>query len=219
MIQIRSHSSFGLLWLLVAAIVLSGPVSARAQAPVGDVFEIRGVAVDVTAQTADAARTQALRDGQLRAFDQVLRRLTVSDDHALLPRLSAEDISLYVRDFEVASEKTSAVRYIANLNVRFSETAVRDLLNELGITFAETPSKPVLLVPVFQSGGAMLLWDDPNPWRDAWNANQPVPGMVPMVLPLGDLTDVGAIGAVQAVEGDRQQLVALANGRLCLLRS
>ncbi|MBL4614489.1 MAG: DUF2066 domain-containing protein [Magnetovibrio sp.] len=58
-----------------------------------------------------------------------------------------------------------------------------------------------------------MLWDDPNPWRTAWNdysRNGPGQGLVPTILPAGDLNDVRTIGAEQAIEGDMSRLEAIA---------
>lgn len=198
----------------MALMVLGGGFgeSARAQTETNtvDVYEIQDVAVDVTAETAAAARTQALAEGEKRAFRMLLERLTLTADAGQLPKLKAKEISTYVKDFQVANEKTSPVRYLASLTYHFKSQDVRDLLKDWGVPFAETPSKPVLVLPVYQAAGALLLWDDPNPWRDAWGARQDSSGLVPMLLPLGDLQDIRAIGAEQAIDGDQQRLVAIA---------
>ena len=84
-----------------------------------DVFEVRDVAVDVTAETATKARELALIEGRKLAFRRLLERLTLRIEHQGLPDLGAEEIAAYVNDFSVAEEKTSAVRYLARLNFRF----------------------------------------------------------------------------------------------------
>ncbi len=174
------------------------------------VYEVRDVAVDVTAETAARAREQALAAGEHMAFRRLLERLTLREDHARLPELEQPEITEYVQDFSVADEKTSAVRYLARLNFRFKAQEVRGLLHDFELPFAETPSKPVLVLPVYQAAGALVLWDEPNPWREAWKQNAPKGGLVPMLFPLGDLADIASIGAGQAIEGDRQELAAIA---------
>jgi hypothetical protein len=201
---------------VVALFFLAAP--AAAQAPKGpsraapiNVFEVAGVAVDVTADTAAAAREKALADGEKAAFRRLLERLTLREDHGRLPDVPRAQLAPYVQDLSVADEKTSAVRYLARLTYRFKPEAVRTLLRDHGIPFAETPSKPVLVLPVYQAAGALLLWDDPNPWREAWAKRPTVDGLVPLTLPLGDLPDVAAIGAEQAAAGDAARLTAIAN--------
>ena len=131
-------------------------------------------------------------------------------DQDRLPKLSSQEIAALVRDFEVAEEKTSTVRYIAKLNYHFKDQEVRNLLKDYGIPFAETASKPVLVVPVYEDAGAQLLWDEPNPWREAWNGIATGEGLVPFALPLGDLADIASIGASQAINGDVDRLSGLA---------
>jgi hypothetical protein len=53
----------------------------------------------------------------------------------------------------------------------------------------------VLILPYFENAsGRKVLWDDPNPWRDAWQeagSSTPAPGLT-ISVPLGDLTDVAS---------------------------
>ncbi len=175
-----------------------------------DIYEVQGVNVDVSAETAAKAREKALADGERDAFNQLLRRLTLAGDRDRLPNLDKDEITSYVRDFAVSNEKTSAGRYLASLTVRFKRESVRKLLTDFNLPFAETLSMPVLILPVFQSGGSMALWDDPNPWRNAWAELGGRYGLVPMLQPFGDLADVGAISPAQAVQGDRPRLKGIA---------
>jgi hypothetical protein len=179
-------------------------------APVADLFTLTGVVVDVTAKSAAAARKQAMALGERRAFDRLLQRLTLRADKNRLPRLEAAEIKDFVQDFAVADEKVSPVRYLARLTFRFNAREIRQLLRDFDLPFAETRSKPVLLLPVFQSAGVVALWDEPNPWRKAWDRARMPGGMVPLKLPLGDLADIGSIGAEQAAAGDKVRLLAVA---------
>ena len=174
-----------------------------------DVYEV-GVPVDVTAKSAAAAKKDALANGEILAFSRLLERLTLLDELEKLPRLGPRGIAPFVNDISLADEKTSGVRYLASLTVRFKRQEVRKLLMDLGISFAETRSKPVLVLPVYQAAGALMLFDDPNPWREAWSGLPERDNLVPLNLPKGDLTDIAAVGAEQAVQGDQQRLNAIA---------
>ncbi|PCI37791.1 MAG: hypothetical protein COB46_12855 [Rhodospirillaceae bacterium] len=197
----------GLSFLLL--VLFAPPL--KAEAP--RLFTVKGVNVDVTADSAQAARIQAQKEGELKSFTQLLKRLTLSAYHDRLPTLPLERIRELIQDFAVTDEKASSVRYIANMDYRYRAPQIRTILNDAGIPYAETKSKPVLMLPVYQSAGALLLWDDPNPWRTAWQnmGNQGDAGLVPMVLPIGDLEDIRTIGAEQAMEGDAQRLAAMTN--------
>jgi len=195
---------------LLVVCVFAGFGTAPAVGAGSDIYEVRNVRVDVSAETASKAREKALADGERAAFERLMRRLTMAADRERLPNLDKGEIRSYVRDFAVSNEKTSAGRYLANLSVRFKRESVRKLLNDFNLPFAETLSKPVLVLPVFQSGGSMALWDDPNPWRGAWADLRARSGLVPLIQPMGDLGDVGAINPVQAIQGDRPRLKVVA---------
>jgi hypothetical protein len=66
-------------------------------------------------------------------------------------------------------------------------------------------------VPVWQGGPELdpVLWEDPNPWREAWS-NRRRQGLVPLEVPLGDLDDVAAVDVTRAMAGDAEALTALA---------
>jgi len=185
--------------------------SANPAAAGRNIYEVQGVNVDVSAETASKAREQALAIGERDAFNRLMRRLTMAADRERLPNLDKDEITSYVRDFAVSNEKTAAGRYLANLDVRFKRESVRKLLNDFNLPFAETLSQPLLILPVFQAGGTMALWDDPNPWRDVWADLNVKSGLVPLIQPLGDLADVSAISPVQAIQGDRPRFKVIAS--------
>jgi hypothetical protein len=86
---------------------------------------------------------------------------------------------------------------------------VRHLLRQAKVPFAETPSRPLVVLAVLQSGDHPVLWEDPNPWRSAWASHPPARGLVPLVIPLGELEDVAAIDAAAATSGDEAHLHAI----------
>lgn len=184
----------------------AGPVHAQSE----NVYTVAGVTVDQTAETAALAREQAIATGHRLAFGRLVARIVPAGQRAGLPALAQGDIVPLVLSFEIEEEKRSSVRYLGKLKFRFRRTDVRRFLQANGVNFAETRSKPVLLLPVYEFAGAKLLWDDPNPWLAAWNAVPPSDGLVPVRLPVGDLADVRDISAEQASAGAEEQLTLIA---------
>ncbi len=172
----------------------------------GDVFAVLDVAVDTTAQTAAKAREKALVNGHRAAFERLMSRLVPRTLRQDEPEATADRITQLVRSFGVDQEKTSAVRYLATLRFAFDRDGVRRFLREAGLAFAETRSKPVLVLPVLRRAGVYLLWDAQNTWRRAWSALPPPDGLVPFIVPNGDLADVNDISADQAVRGRQDRL-------------
>jgi hypothetical protein len=193
--------------LLLAVLIWLGP--ARADDP-DDPYSAT-VKVDATADNAAAARTLARHDGQQRALMEVIEHLAGADQ-TKLPKLDDKAITGMVDSFEVADEKMSGVRYLANYTFHFRAAKVRQLLHSANIAFSSSPGKPVVVVPVFRDGDMSVLWDDPNPWREAWAQLPAASGPTRLSVPLGGLADVSAIDATQARSGDAQALTAVAQG-------
>ena len=177
-----------------------------------DLFVVRSISVDSEADDANAARALALAEGQERAFGLLLKKLTLDSDHGRLPTIESIEISNFVQGFEVANERRSERRYLADITVRFKPQAVRALLLGAHIPFAESVSSPIVVLPIFQSAGAIKLWDDPNPWREAWRHFELREGLVDLVVPIGELTDLTAINSSQALDGNRLALRNFAAG-------
>lgn len=196
------------LLLLAATLLLAGPAFGQGRPP--SLYTVSDIDVDATAQTALKARDIARLDGERRALRTLLERITAKEDLNRLPQANDTELEELLQDFEVVTEKTSAVRYIATITYRFQRDAVAQFLRAHGVGFAESRSKPVLVLPVLSAGGRPVLWEDPNPWRAAWGEAPGIgEGLVPMRISTGELADVQAIDAGQAFRGDKDALMAL----------
>jgi hypothetical protein len=123
---------------------------------------------------------------------------------------SYDSIANMVRDFEVFDERTSSVRYLAELRIRFQPQAVRRFLRAREVPFAETLSKPVVVLALYGAAGDAILWEGRNPWRAAWAAVERPAGLVPFVIPIGDLADIRTISAAEALDNDGAALDRIA---------
>jgi len=174
-----------------------------------DIFAV-SIPLDATAASANAARDAARLDGERRAYAALLARLTLARDKPRLPPATDSVLNDVIQGFEVANERRSSVRYLADYTFHFRPDAVEQMLRNAGIPFAETVSKPLVVLAVFDVPGRPMLWDDPNPWRDAWANTRLDPGLVPFTIPLGEVEDIAAIDAAAAEGGDHARLDAVA---------
>src|SRR5438309_3048025 len=145
----------GVALLLLTMAMQSGGSLAEDQ---GNSFSAT-VKVDATADSAAAARELARIDGQRRALGLVVDRLTGSSDNPKLAKLDDKAITDMVESFEVANERMSAVRYLADYTFYFRPSKLRRL-----VRVAETPpaegaakpvvsessSKPMVVLPVYK---------------------------------------------------------------------
>jgi hypothetical protein len=188
-----------LVWLAVAA---AGAASGAEEA---DNFSAT-VAVDASAETVIKARETARADGQRRAFAAVAGKLGANP--AKLPKLDDRGMDALIASFEVAGEKMSATRYVADYTFHFRPEETRRALR-LATAQSDDTGKPAVVIPVYQTSGPARLWDDANPWRQAWD-QQPAGGGPRLAVPLGDAGDIAAIDAERARAGNAEALAAIA---------
>src|SRR5438309_1161739 len=182
--------------IVAAALLLVLLATAPLRAAEDDPYSVT-VSVDATGETSGKARDQARNDGERQAFATLAERLSGGAAPAKLPKLDDNALADLLASFEVANERMSGVRYIADVTYHFRAAEVQRLLQKSGIALGgagPTPEsgKSLVVIPVYQSGAASVLWDDPNPWRDAW-AQQPSgtsPGAPHLAVPLGDAGDL-----------------------------
>jgi hypothetical protein len=211
------------LFLLFAGVIGVGPGLAEDQ---DEAFSAT-VKVDATADSAAAARDIARTDGQRRALAAVVDRLSGSSGSAKLPKLDDKTITDMVDSFEVANERMSAVRYLADYTFHFRPSKVRRLVRvtdsaagesggkssaEGSRTPTETGGKSIVVLPVYKDGASLSLWDDPNGWRAAWAQRSAGSGPTRLTLPLGDAKDLAAIDAESAESGKPEALISVAQG-------
>ena len=165
------------------------------------VFKIENIEVDETSETAIAAREKALEIGHKKAWELLFRRVTLPDENSQMVELSLDEIKGLVQGYEVVRERISPVRYLANLTVIFNPNLVREIFFKNGVTFSETPSLPILLIPVFETNGVSRLWKRPNPWMNVWKESFYDNSFIPLIIPEGDFQDIKYLSAEQAIRG------------------
>ncbi|WP_448187263.1 DUF2066 domain-containing protein [Azospirillum sp. sgz301742] len=195
--------------LAVLGAALSAPAIAQvAPAAQADAFTVSGVKVDINASNPNTARDQAIAQAQRSAWETLYQRLVPGGRAA--PRLSETDLARLVQGFEIDDEKVSASRYVGSLTVRFRPQAVREQLGGAGASYVEPPSQPLVVLPVTVVDGKPILWEDRTRWREAWEARERGSSLVPLVVPEGEMDDIQAIGADDAVNGKADALATIA---------
>ena len=182
--------------LTVLAVAVGSP--ARAQ----DVFTVSDVRVDEMAASGDLARTAALARGENLAWQLLVDRLVLAKDEERVLRVGGSQVTELVRSFSVDDEHVSSDRYIASLTYRFNPDEVRRIIRQQNVPFAESPGPVLLVLPVSIRDGTASLWAEGDPWLEAWQNAPPGHGLVPFRVPFGDLADLLAIDADDALSGN-----------------
>jgi len=171
----------GLFVLVLSAALGLGAASAAAAPAPPDLFTISGIKIDATAESATAARDVAMAEGRPLAWTRLFRRFTASANWSRQPQLTDNALLRLLRSFEVANERRSTTRYLADVTYRFNPAAVRALFRQSGIAYTETRSRPALVIPVTAGKPG---FDPVSPWAMAWSADSLQQGVVPFVLPV-----------------------------------
>ncbi|WP_337661005.1 heavy-metal-associated domain-containing protein [Erythrobacter sp. Alg231-14] len=174
----------GLRWLLAAilalgllgggyALVLAQVAGDRGIAPTASSadIEVRGIEVDVRAESGVAARNLAWRQAQREAWRRVGG-----------PAIADGQLSAMVSAIVIQRERVGPKRYVATLGVTFDRQRAGRFL---GGASRSRSSAPMLLIPVTASAGAYTAFEVRNPWQRAWAAFNPGTSRIDYVRPTG----------------------------------
>jgi hypothetical protein len=192
------------LLVLLAGLALGAYAAEAAPAP--DLFTVTGVKVDATAESATAARDIAMAQGRPVAWTKVFRRLVAQGNWRKQPQLDENALLRMVRSFEVANERRSTTRYLADVTYHFNPVAVRAALRQAGVAYTEARARPALVIPVVAGKGVEPM----SPWFAAWKDPAMQQGLVPFVLPGGDPGDEEVLSRADIVQADWASVAPLA---------
>ena len=197
-----------LLTAVLVLVVLSLAAGGPARAADSGLFVVTGVPVDVRAATAAAAKKQALGDVQITAFKRLAQRLGGPSAASQVAGYDIKIVGTLLRSLSIEEEHTAPGRYFGKLTVRFLPAMVRQLFTRAGIGWTEARSGRIVVVPLWKGPDGPILWDD-NPWRQAWVSLGAQNGLVPILIPLGDLTDAQSLTLDDALSANPAALDAL----------
>jgi hypothetical protein len=202
--RIRRYVAAGVMalalpWLSAAH---AGPVETN-------VFAVQGVSVDITSTDAAAAKNEALMDVQVKAFFELAARLGSPElAQTFEEKFKPEDIAPYLRSLSIEQESSAPGRYIGTFTVRFLPEKTRKLFESYGVKVPTVQADPILVLPVWRGPAANQLWED-NLWRKAWLDLKGEQGLVPVIIPLGDLEDTETLTVEDALHNDPVKLEAI----------
>ena len=127
-------------------------------------FEVGGINVDVSAETAERARVEGWRRAQAEGWKQLWAE-TTRRPASQAPRLSDSVLNSIVSGIVIEQEQISPNRYIARLGVLFDRARTGQMLGVQGLV---RRSAPVLVIPVMTTGATPYSFEYRNEWQRAW---------------------------------------------------
>jgi hypothetical protein len=134
-------------------------------------IEVKGIRVDVTADSAEEARAKGWREAQRKAWAKING-----------PKIADGQLDSLVSAIVIERERLGPRRYIATLGVVFDRQRASGYL---GGGEQAARSAPMLLIPVEVSGGAYTTFEQRNAWQRAWAEFNPGTSRINYVRPSG----------------------------------
>ncbi len=170
------------------------------------------VNIDITAESAAAAREKGMNQAYRSAFLAIAGKITTDDGIKKLSQLTDPQLVNFIQETSVVSEKASDVRYIAKLRITINEALLKTYMREQGIPFVVNSAANILVIPVFRefAGDAPLLWESGNIWRKAWESATIANTTNTYVSLPSDGTNYTALDAEKALRLDGEALDKIA---------
>ena len=192
----RAWIAFALFALLLGAgaLVYAQIEGDRGIPPIasGGDFEVSGVKVDGSGKNADEARSNAWRDAQRKGWQKLWSQMNRS---GAAPKLSDSALDGIVSAIVVENEQIGPRRYIATLGVLFDRARAGELL---GVSGSILRSAPMLVVPIYISGGSAQTFENRTPWQAAWARYRTAESIVDYIRPYGSGADSLLLNAAQS---------------------
>jgi hypothetical protein len=182
------------LLLVVAGIVYAQIEGDRGIPPVasGGDFEVSGVEVDASGKNAQEARSNAWREAQRKGWQKLWMQTNRS---GAAPKLSDSVLDGIVSAIVVEYEQIGPRRYIATLGVLFDRARAGELL---GVSGSVLRSAPMLVIPIYVSGGSAQTFENRTPWQAAWARYRTSESIVDYIRPHGSGADSLLVNAAQS---------------------
>ena len=200
---------FKKLCLMAALLIaLSGSQTAAAA---DERFSV-DINVDVTDINASAAREKAMNEANKAAVLAVVRRISTAEGVTRMSALNANQLITFIKEVSVIEEKSSPVRYIAQLRIVLNEDILKQYMKERDIPLLLAGGSKILVVPVFRefSSDPPLLWENANLWKQAWDAATNTSAVSFVSLP-ANAFNYAAIDAQKALALDGEALSKIIN--------
>ncbi|HEX8466295.1 MAG TPA: heavy-metal-associated domain-containing protein [Allosphingosinicella sp.] len=157
-------------------------------------FEITGVEVDVSADSADKAREEGWRQAQQKGW-KALWAKTNGRPIDQAPGLTDAALNGMVAGIVVEHEQIGPKRYIATLGILFDRARTGQLL---GVSGSVRRSAPVLVIPVMLTGSSFQTFESRNEWQRAWARYRTGSSPVDYVRPTGSGIDPLLLNVTQS---------------------
>lgn len=129
-------------------------------------YAVNNVIISGFADKTTEARSEAILEGQKKAFTQVLNNIDIEEGYSRF--FTDEEMEKCVQSMQFDSEKFSKSSYYANMDIVFNKDFVKYYLKRLKITKDSPASKIYLVIPLYSQNDNLYIWEEQNIWSGYW---------------------------------------------------
>ncbi len=159
---------------------------------------VKDIYIELNFKNNQDYRKKALESSYEIAFRRYLNWITLenkADIEKIVADLVPKD---YVLGYSIESEKFKKEKYSALISINFEKEKIEKLLISKNIKFYNKKGPKTLIIPLLNFDKRMVLWDDPNPWFEAWIRRPLDSNLTNFILPSGEVEDLITLNAEDA---------------------
>ncbi|MBR2274187.1 MAG: hypothetical protein IJ864_05130 [Alphaproteobacteria bacterium] len=142
---------------------------------IADPRYVADVSVDETAKTVTEAKQKAMSKAMRDGINEIVRGISTEQSVEEIDKLTDNQMAHFVTEVMVLMEKTSDVRYIADLRISVDGDILKAYLAENNMPIVLSQEIDAVVIPLLEEkDGALLLWENDNLWREALQNKHPL---------------------------------------------
>lgn len=127
------------------------------------------VRVDVIEKNVSTAKQKAIAKAMRDGLNEVVLSVSTEDSLKEFNKLNDNQLQHFISGVMVLMEKTSDVRYVANLRISVDKDILKAYMAENNLPFVVGENQEVLIVPLLETeDGRADVWSENNFWRQAF---------------------------------------------------
>ena len=161
-------------------------------------YSIQNIFIEFNLNDNISNRKKAVSIAYNIALERYLMWITLKPKTEILEIISSLETNKVIKGYSIENEKFTNKKYSALITVNFDKTEIIKILNYHDIKFSFLSGPKTLIIPLLKIEDRYILWDDPNPWFDAWIRRPLDANLTEFILPMGDVEDLILLSAEDA---------------------
>lgn len=127
------------------------------------------ISVDITATTVTEAKQQAMSKAVRDGINEIVQNISTTKSVEEINQLNDNQLQHFIAEIMVLMEKSSDVRYIADLRITVNEEILKAYMKENNMPLVIGEELNVYIAPLLEKkDGSLDLWSNENIWRQAF---------------------------------------------------